>query len=141
MTEKNTEKIRPFLGRIPRPNAVQEMIRESEREIEYLRVMLKASREMENIESTPKPEVSPKPKRQEGWMQPDGECSNVPSGHPSEIHVREVLPGDPTPETIEKAIRLINDWVKNSESKGCRMVQLRHDALEALAAKLRGETD
>ena len=134
MTEKNTEKIRPFLGRIPRPNAVQEMIRESEREIEYLRVMLKASREMENIESTPKPEVSPKPERRElrlvrsrgYWRQWDyrhDDCMD----RVETMEVREVLPGDPAPEAIEEVAKRLD-----SDDRSY---------LHELAAKLRGETD
>ena len=40
---------RPFLGRIPRPRAVEKMIRETEREVALLRVMLDASRKMESV--------------------------------------------------------------------------------------------
>lgn len=50
MAKQNTETKRPFLGRIPRPAVVEKMIKEAEQEVACLRVMLKASREMEAVE-------------------------------------------------------------------------------------------
>ena len=98
----------------------------------------------------PKPRkyVPPKPKRREWWMisRSDEICTcdvytveQLRNGEPwpGQIHVREVLPTDPTPEAIEEVAAKFEAW---SVGHPDDFVNAGRRLCGALAKKLRGES-